>query len=86
MGFPLRDTATIIEPFISSDHKRRERAMGAAEDLYQAGLIFGAPDEPRGSVPIVEQATNLLQCRFSWPDAEAIAQQLDAADLLRKVA
>ncbi len=80
----LDRAADIIAPYISSDRLRLDRARGAAEDLDRAGLLNGASAQPAGSVPVVEQAANLLQCRFSWTDAEAIAADLDMADLLRK--
>ena len=80
----LSRAAEIIAPYISSDFRRLERARGAADDLDHAGLLVGSRTQPSGTLPPVGQATNLLQCRFSWADAEAIAVDLDTANLLRK--
>lgn len=80
----ISHAADIIAPYINSDRRRRERAEGAAEDLDRAGLLTGTHNRPAGHLPAAEQATNLLQCRFSWTDAQAIAADLDTANLLRK--
>lgn len=75
--------AKVIEPYISSDFRRAERAFGAAEDLQRSGLLAG--QQPTTRVVPKEAAANLLQCRFSWPDAEKIAAELADRDLLAMV-
>jgi hypothetical protein len=72
--------ADIIEPHITGTFKRRDRAEGNADDLHRAGLLYGG--RPSGSVPVREQAVNILQCRQSWPDAERITADLADAGLL----
>jgi hypothetical protein len=82
----LGQAADIIAPYISSDFRRQDRAEGAAADLDRAGLLVDGLDQPAGTLPPTEAAVNLLQCRFSWPDAEQIAAELSTAGVLREVA
>jgi hypothetical protein len=72
--------ADIIEPHITGNFKRRDRAEGNADDLHRAGLLYGG--RPSGTVPVREQAVNILQCRMNWPDAEQISADLAEANLL----
>lgn len=77
---PADEVAAVIYPYINGTFKRIERAMGAAEDLERAGLL--ADQEPTVKLPPQEAAANLLQCRFSWPEAEQIAAELALRGLL----
>ena len=72
--------AQIVEPYLTGTFKRAERAAGAVGDLEQAGLLAG--QTPTVNLPPQEAAVNLLQCRFSWPNAEKIAAELAAQGLL----
>jgi hypothetical protein len=72
--------ADIIERHLTGTFKLRQRAEGNADDLHRAGLLYGG--RPSGTVPVREQAVNILQCRQSWPDAERITADLSAAGLL----
>ncbi|GAB7044944.1 hypothetical protein [Catenuloplanes indicus] len=80
----LADAAVIIEPYISSDFKRQPRALGAAEDLRNAGLLAGCEPTTRSPLPVEEQAANILGCRLDWPAAVEIAGKLGARGLLRE--
>lgn len=51
---------------------------GLAADLAGADLLHHATTR----CDPVEAAANILQCRMSWPDAEALAKALDEAGLL----
>ena len=87
MSTDMTPVADIIEPHIDGRFKRRDRALGAAEDLRDAGLLACSPDHtvkfaPR--LPGPEAAVNLLQCRLPWSAAEAIAAELADAGLLRE--
>ncbi len=56
----------------------RNSAPALAADLDQAGLLAGSTTRlnPR------EAAAAVLQCRMSWPDAEAVAKLLAELGLL----
>lgn len=79
---PRAQALAIIAPYITGTFKRAERAAGAVGDLEQAGLLAG--QTPTIALPPQEAAADLLQCRFSWPDAEKIAAELAAKGLLAK--
>jgi hypothetical protein len=70
--------ADIIEPHITGDFKRRDRAEGVAEELDDANLLAGGCSY----FDARERVVNQLQCRMSWPTAEQVAAELAAADLL----
>lgn len=71
--------ADIIEPHITGDFKRRERAEDWALDLDTVGLLLGGQ---KAGGDAHEQAANVLQCRTEWPTAECVAAELAAAGLL----
>lgn len=79
----LARTADVIEPHITGNFKRRDRAEGNAKDLHDAGLLRGGRVYP-GSGTVQEQAAANLQCIFNWPIAEQIADELAEAGLLRQ--
>lgn len=76
----LGRAAKVIESHLSSDFRRAERAMGAAEDIRRGSLLAGQTNTT--GLPTPEAAANLLQCRFSWPTAEKIAAELSQQGLL----
>ncbi|RKR92719.1 hypothetical protein BDK92_7197 [Micromonospora pisi] len=79
----LARVADVIEPHIDGTFKVRDRAEGMARQLYVCGLLAGG--EPgRSSLPVQEQAANVLQCVQSWTTAEQIAAELAEAGLLRQ--
>ncbi|WP_250029924.1 hypothetical protein [Paractinoplanes maris] len=70
--------AAVIEPFLTGNFKRAERATGIATSLDNDGHLLGAT--PRTDAR--ERVANDLGCRMDWPVAEKAAAALDGAGLL----
>lgn len=70
--------ADVIEPFLHGKFKIRERAEGSARDLETHGLLLGGTQAD----DVRDRAVNILQCRYSWRDAERIVDALADARLL----
>lgn len=84
----LSAVAAVIAPHLDNSRllPRAARAAACAQDLHDSGLLTDGPHRKPQRLPVAERAAAVLQCRMSWPTAERIAAELDAAGLLRKEA
>lgn len=75
--------ASIVEAHINGKHMRWERAQGSINDLQTYGLLAGQQAFNETTLPVREQAVNILRCRHGDIVAERIVADLANAGFLR---